>query len=251
MTSTQTWDPDQYARNARFVADLGMPVVELLAPHAGERILDLGCGDGYLTAKLAAMGCSVLGVDSSDAQVEAARSAGVEAEVATAQSLRFEGEFDAVFSNATLHWVKEADVALAGALRALKPGGRFVAELGGEGCVARIRAALAKALSKRGLDFDFLNPWYFPSAEAYRERLQRGGFEVTTIALFPRPTTLPGTMQDWLEVFARSFTAALEAKDRLAFLLEVQEDLRPDLCDEQGRWTADYTRLRFRALKPR
>jgi len=251
MTSAQTWDPDQYARNARFVADLGMPVVELLAPRAGERILDLGCGDGYLTAKLAAMGCSILGVDSSDAQVEAARSAGVEAEVATAQSLRFEREFDAVFSNATLHWVKEADVALAGAFRALKAGGRFVAELGGEGCVARIRAALARAVSRRGLDFDALDPWYFPSADAYRARLERAGFDVTSIAVFPRPTSLPGSMQDWLEIFARSFTAALDAKDRPAFLLEVQEDLRPDLCDELGRWTADYTRLRFRAIRPR
>jgi trans-aconitate methyltransferase len=228
-----------------------MPVVELLAPRAGERILDLGCGDGYLTSRLASMGCSVLGVDSSAAQVEAACRVGVQAEVGRAEALSFSEEFDAVFSNATLHWVKEADQALAGVFRALKPRGRFVAELGGEGCVARIRGALARALSRRGLDFDALDPWYFPSADAYRERLERAGFEVTSIAVFPRPTRLPAEMRDWLEIFARAFTGALDPKDRLAFLREVQEDLRPHLCDAQGQWTADYTRLRFRALKPR
>lgn len=148
-TPTQTWNPEEYARNARFVAELGMPVVDLLAPVAGERILDLGCGDGYLTARLAARGCDVVGVDASAAQVEAARQAGVQARVLAAEGLDFESEFDAVFSNATLHWVREADRAIAAVWRALKPGGRFVAELGGAGCVARIREGLAVALARR------------------------------------------------------------------------------------------------------
>lgn len=247
--TAQTWNPEQYARNARFVAELGMPVVELLGPVAGERILDLGCGDGYLTARLVAMGCDVLGVDSSTAQVEAARRAGVPAQVMAAEAMEFDREFDAVFSNATLHWVKEADRAIASVWRALKPQGRFVAELGGAGCVARIREALAAALSRRGIDFGPLNPWYFPSAEEYGGKLGGAGFRVEQIAVFPRPTPLPSEMRDWLETFALSFTSALAPEERAPFLAEVQEELRPHLCDSQGRWTADYTRLRFRAIK--
>jgi SAM-dependent methyltransferase len=250
MTETgQSWDPEGYARNARFVAELGMPVVELLSPKPGERVLDLGCGDGYLTARLVAMGCDVLGIDASSAQVEAARRSGVKAEVMAAEALPFRDEFDAVFSNATLHWVKAADAAIAGVHRALKPGGRFVAELGGEGCVAKIRAALADGLSRRGLRFEDLDPWYFPSADEYGDRLEAVSFQVTDIAVFPRPTPLPGEMVGWLETFARSFTAALDPAEHPRFLAEVQEALRPFLCDRAGRWTADYTRLRFRAVK--
>lgn len=249
VVSTQTWNPEAYARNARFVAELGMPVVELLAPKTGERVLDLGCGDGFLTARLAAMGCDVLGIDSSAAQVEAARSAGVRAEVMAAEVLGFHEEFDAVFSNATLHWVRAVDEVIGNVFRALKPGGRFVAEFGGEGCVARIREALAHALSRRGLVAEALDPWYFPSADAYKGRLEVAGFTVTTIAVFPRPTPLPGPMRAWLETFAQAFMAPLDSSDRPAFLEEVEERLRPQLCEDGGRWTADYTRLRFRAVK--
>jgi SAM-dependent methyltransferase len=196
------------------------------------------------------MGCDVVGVDASAAQVDAARRAGVRAEVADAEALGFRDEFDAVFSNATLHWVRNPDAAIASVFRALRPGGRFVAEFGGEGCVARIREALAAALARRGRDFDKLNPWYFPSAAEYGARLAAGGFRVTGIAVFPRPTPLPGELLGWLETFARSFTASLDPEDRRPFLVEVQEALRPHLCDAGGRWTADYTRLRLRAFKP-
>src|SRR5450432_1631050 len=124
MPHQQTWDPDRYARNARFVADLGAPVVDLLAPRAGERILDLGCGDGVLTAKLAPLGCEVIGVDASPQQIDAARKLGLDARVANGEALDFDAEFDAVFSNAALHWMKKADRAIAGVFRALRPGGR-------------------------------------------------------------------------------------------------------------------------------
>jgi SAM-dependent methyltransferase len=246
---TQTWDPEGYARNARFVAELGQGVVDLLAPQPGERILDLGCGDGYLTAKLAALGCDVLGVDSSAAQVEAARGRGIKANVRDALDLDYETEFDAVFSNATLHWIKDADRAITNVFRALKPGGRFVGEFGGAGGLAHIRTALEAALARRGIEFAALDPWYFPTADEYRARLERQGFVVQTIALFPRPTPLPGEMTAWLETFARSFTSALEPVDRPAFLAEVQEALRPHLFAD-GKWTADYVRLRFSARKP-
>jgi SAM-dependent methyltransferase len=248
MTQPQSWDPQRYERNARFVSDLGMPVVELLRPLAGERILDLGCGDGALTVKLVEIGCDVVGVDGSAAQVEGARALGIEARVMNGEELTFENEFDAVFSNAAMHWMKRADLVIAGVRRALRPGGRFVAEFGGFGCVQTIAAALEAALDRRGIDGRGRNPWYFPTDVEYRRRLERGGFEVKSIALIPRPTPLPGDVTGWLDTFAESFSSALPAADRPAFIAEVAEALRPRLCDAEGQWTADYVRLRFAAV---
>jgi SAM-dependent methyltransferase len=249
MTPVQTWDPERYARNARFVADLGAPVVELLAPRSGERILDLGCGDGILTAKLAAMGCAVVGVDGSAAQVEAARKLGLNARVMDGEKLSFDGDFDAVFSNAALHWMHNPDAVIAGVWRALRPGGRFVAEMGGHGCIAKIKNALVEALNRRGMDGEAAVPWYFPAVEEYSEKLKTAEFSISYIALIPRPTPLPGDVTGWLETFAESFTASLPPPERPAYVEEVREALRPLLCDAEGKWTADYVRLRFAALK--
>jgi len=251
MTNRQTWDPDRYARNARFVADLGMPVVELLAPQPGERILDLGCGDGVLTEKLVATGCQVVGVDSSVELIKAAKARGLDARVMDGQRLTFANEFDAVFSNAALHWMKRADEVIAGVWRALKPGGRFVAECGGYKCVATIENALLDALKRRGIAGKDISPWYFPTVEDYGGRLTAGGFKIHYIALIPRPTPLPGDVTGWLETFAESFTSLLAADERPAFIDEVREAVRPALCDQGGKCTADYVRLRFAAEKPR
>jgi SAM-dependent methyltransferase len=250
-TTTQSWDPDGYARNARFVSDLGAPVVELLAPRAGERILDLGCGDGALTLKLAELGCTVVGVDSSAPQVEACRRLGLDARVASGERLNFDAEFDAVFSNAAIHWMKPADDVIAGVRRALRPGGRFVGEFGGHGCVETIKCALVDALGRRGIDGDAFNPWYFPTVEDYSARLARGGFAVRYIALIPRPTPLPTEINGWLETFAQSFMAPLADGARADFIDEVRELLRPKLCDSAGKWSADYVRIRFAADQPR
>jgi SAM-dependent methyltransferase len=247
MSSTQSWDPERYARNARFVSDLGQPVLELLAAKPGERVLDLGCGDGVLSEKLAALGARVVGVDSSAAQVAAARRRGVDAHVMDAEALPFDHEFDAVFSNAALHWMRESDRVIRGVARALRPGGRFVGEFGGHGCVAKIVAAAEAALRRRGIDAARFNPWYFPTAPEYAARLSAGGFNVHSIALIPRPTRLPGELRAWLETFCECFTAALAPADRPAWLEEVSAALRPELCDPEGRWTADYVRLRFSA----
>jgi trans-aconitate methyltransferase len=246
----QTWNPDRYIANARFVAELGAPVVDLMAPVPGERILDVGCGDGFLTAKLAASGCRVIGVDASAAQVETARKLGLDARVADGEKLDFGPEFDAVFSNATLHWLKDHDAVIDGAWRALKPGGRFVGECGGHGCVVKIRAALGRALAKRGRDVAAVNPWNFATGEEFAARLRKRGFAVESSIVFPRPTPLPGDVRAWLETFAENFMRDLPEAERGAFLAEVQEDLRADQCDGEGKWTADYTRLRWRAVKP-
>ncbi len=250
MSEGQHWEARRYARNARFVSDLGAPVVELLSPRPGERILDLGCGDGALTEQLERVGCRVIGVDASAQQIAAARSRGLDAHVIGGEELAFDDEFDAVFSNAALHWMKDADRVIDGVWRALAPGGRFVAEMGGDGCVATIIAALSDALWRRGVDAAHVNPWYFPTVADYRARLERRGFVVTSIALIPRPTPLPGDVTGWLETFAESFSSALPARERAAFVAEVQESLRPALCDASGSWTADYVRLRFAATRP-
>lgn len=246
----QTWDPERYDRHARFVSELGAAVVELLDPRPGERVLDLGCGDGLLTRTLVEAGCEVVGVDASPEFVAAARGRGIDARQVDGERLPFREEFDAVFSNAAMHWMKNQDAVIDGVRRALCPGGRFVAELGGRGCVDTIRRALHAALRRRGADPEAVDPWVFPGDEEYRERLESRGFRVERIGLFQRPTPLPGDVTRWLETFAGSFLGAVPASDRSTFLDDVREAIRPSLCDAGGRWTADYVRLRFHAVKP-
>ncbi|MBZ5580392.1 MAG: methyltransferase domain-containing protein [Acidobacteriia bacterium] len=249
MPAAQTWEPASYARHARFVSDLGSAVVELLAPRAGERILDLGCGDGALTKKLVDLGCAVVAVDSSAPQVEAARKLGLDARVMSAEELPFRAEFDAVFSNAVLHWIQNADAMMAAVCRSLRPGGRFVAECGGSGCVHKVRTALVQALDRRGIDGEARVPWYFRTPGDFATRLERAGFRVDCIALLPRPTPLPGDLIGWLEVFAQSFLQGLSSAAREEYLQEVRTVLEPQLRQSDGTWVADYVRLRFAATK--
>lgn len=246
--TTQTWNPAQYDSNARFVSDLGMPIIELLAPQPGERILDLGCGDGALSIRLAGTGCSLVCVDASAEMIEAARALGLDAHVVDGEALGFSEEFDAVFSNAALHWMKNPQAVVDGVWRALKPGGRFVGEFGGHGNVAAIVGALHSALRARGMAVE--SPWYFPRPEEYRVLLGAAGFEVESMELIPRPTLLPGDVGGWLETFAQHYMAELPASDRTDFVAEVVEALRPQLCDAHGDWRADYVRLRFSASRP-
>src|SRR5512146_1581084 len=195
----QTWKADRYAQHAHFVPALGQPVLDLLEPRTGERILDLGCGDGVLTEKIAAAGAVVVGVEASADMVAAAQARGLDARVVDGARLDFTGEFDAVFSNAALHWMKDdPDAVIAGVARALKPGGRFAGEMGGHGCVAAITVALIAVLERRGVDGKSANPWYFPTVADYRARLERGGFTVEYIELIPRPTPLPTSMAGYV-----------------------------------------------------
>ncbi|NMM46412.1 methyltransferase domain-containing protein [Rhodospirillaceae bacterium KN72] len=246
--ANQHWDPDRYRQNAGFVAELGMPVVELLAPQRGERILDLGCGDGALTAKLAAMGCVVTGCDASVDQIRKAREDGLDAHVMDGQALTFEGEFDAVFSNAALHWMKKPDAVISGVAKALKPGGRFVGEFGGAGNVQTLRTALRTAVAVHGVDPDAADPWYFPTVEDYRARLEAAGFNVRSIELIERPTPLPGDVGGWLATFGESFLNRLDPTIREGTVTALRASLRPVLTDPDGVWIADYVRLRFSAV---
>jgi trans-aconitate methyltransferase len=247
MTTSQSWNPDDYAAKARFVSDLATPVIELLAPQKGERILDLGCGDGVIVEKLNALGCSAVGVDGSPDMVKAAQKRELDARLMDGHRLSFTNEFDAVFSNAALHWMKDPDAVIAGVAKALKPGGRFVAEFGGYGNVTLVEQAINEAFKARGMSAASLNPWYFPTVEDYKARLEQGGFRVEEIALHPRPTELPGDIADWLSVFAGTFVGALPEKARHAFVDEVRDLLHPKLF-KNGVWVVDYVRLRFKAV---
>src|ERR1700758_1718138 len=203
--SRQHWSAQRYAETAHFVPTLGAPVLELLAPKPGEQILDLGCGDGVLTEKIAAAGATVSAVDAAADMVAAARRRGLDARVVAGQDLDFDRSFDAVFSNAALHWMRPSEKVLAGVYRALKPGGRFVAEMGGHNNTAAIIIALSAVLGRRGLDAHRLNPWYFPSARAYRKKLEEAGFTIEEIRIIPRPTVLPTSIEPWLDTFAAAF----------------------------------------------
>jgi SAM-dependent methyltransferase len=245
---TQAWSPTDYRHHAGFVPALGATILSRLAPRSGERILDLGCGDGVLTRQIVDAGADVVGVDSSPDMVAAAVASGLDAHVVDARHLTFAAEFDAVFSNAVLHWIHDADAVLAGVVRALKPGGRFVAEFGGHGNVAAIAVALRAVFKAHRIAAPW--PWYYPTPDEYAARLEAAGLIPQQIELVPRPTPLPTDMNGWLRTFGGSLFNAVPEGQRPAIMEEVVELLRPVLADRGGKWTADYVRLQVVASKP-
>ncbi|HEX4283480.1 MAG TPA: methyltransferase domain-containing protein [Terracidiphilus sp.] len=244
---TQNWDPQAYGKNGAFVHQLADGVVEWLALQPDEHVLDLGCGDGALTERLAATCPHVRGVDSSSKMAAAARARGLQIDEANAEALPYrEGEFDAVFSNAALHWVRDQDAMLREVRRVLRPGGRFVAEMGGHGNIAAIRVALIAALEQHGLGHLENDVNYYPTPEAYTKRLERAGLRVEKIALIPRPTPLTENgMTGWLRTFRSGVLDQMPDQVRDAVVAETTALLERALRDEDGNWVADYVRLRF------
>jgi trans-aconitate 2-methyltransferase len=255
-SSDDAWNPRLYDDRHAFVWKHGASLVELLAPQAGERILDLGCGTGHLTAQIAEAGAEVVGIDASTAMVDEARRnfagrPGVRFEIADARSFADDfalagdiGRFDAVFSNAVLHWVRPPEAAVRNIRRALRSGGRLVAEFGGCGNCARVIAALRSTLAEFAVA-DRLPPWYYPSIAEYSALLESQGLETVTALLFERPTKLEGTagLRDWARMFAADAVAAVPEAERDRFFTRAEAIAGPDLLRENA-WFADYRRLR-------
>ena len=249
------WDAGLYDRSFGFVSAFGSDMIDLLAPEAGERIVDLGCGTGTLTAAIAARGAEVLGIDGDAAMVERARALHPDLtfEHADGRDFAIKGQADAVFSNAALHWMKEDPPAvIASVARALRPGGRFVAEMGAHRNVRIITDALYQALAEEGVAPEVIDfPWYFPRTSHYVGLLEDGGFDVTQLYYFARPTPLddcPNGLADWIVMFGRNFTDAAPPGRVPAVIDRTIELTRDRLCPH-GRWVTDYTRLRFVAVK--
>jgi trans-aconitate methyltransferase len=247
------WDANRYDAHYSFVWERGRGLLELLAPEAGERILDLGCGTGHLAAQIADIGARVVGIDSSAEMIAEARRKypQVQFDVADARSFRFAEPFDAVFSNAVLHWVREAGLVIESAWKALRPGGRYVVEMGGKGNVGTIVQAVTAAYQRFAGPGQDPNPWYYPSIGEYSGRLEKQGFEVSFATLFDRPTPLEkgeAGLRNWIRMFGGTFLKDVPERKHEDFFHYVESQTRPALFRDGG-WVADYRRLRLVALK--
>lgn len=246
------WDAELYEAKHAFVWKFGEDLLAQLDPKPGERILDLGCGPGQLTSQIAERGADVVGVDISPEMIGQARQnyPVLRFVLADAAELEFTDEFDAVFSNAALHWMLDAAAVARSLSRALRRGGRFVAELGGRGNIRRIEQAIAQTLEDYGFRFDDYKRTYFPSVAEYSAILEDAGLEVRFASLFDRPTPLEGPdgMKNWLHQFASYHFDGIPPAQRESALASVVERLRPELF-VNGRWQADYRRLRVTATK--
>jgi trans-aconitate methyltransferase len=240
-SSDKGWDAQSYQTRHSYVFKHGEGLVELLDPKPGERILDLGCGSGQLTAKIAEAGARVIGIDLSPDMIAQARANYPEVEFAIGDATSFElaEPVDAVFSNAVLHWVKEAAGAIACVRRALKPGGRFVLEMGGKGNTRTLLAAVQEVAG------ELASPWFYPSVGEYSALLERQGFEVRFATLFDRPTTVEGEngLEDWLSMFGGKLFAGISEDRQREIRKAVSDRLRPVMYRD-GNWIVDYRRLR-------
>jgi trans-aconitate methyltransferase len=242
------WDAGLYDDKHSFVWKLAAAALELLDAKPGEHILDLGCGTGHLTARIAETGAHVVGIDRSPEMIRQAKGKypSLRFEVMDAREIELDGQFDAVFSNATLHWIKEPERVIAGIEKLLRPGGRFVAEFGGKGNTGELLKAIQHAWVKLGLAGPAPHPWYYPSLAEYAGLLEQHGFEVTHASLVDRPTLLDDGergLRNWLAMFGSAFVEGLPKATQDQVLTEIERELRPKLFHDD-QWVMDYRRLR-------
>jgi trans-aconitate 2-methyltransferase len=249
LAPMNTWDPALYQDKHAFVWQYGQDLIGLLTPRPGERILDVGCGPGQLTAQIAAAGAEVTGIDSSPAMIAEARKnyPKLRFDLMDAARMPYDRQFHAVFSNAALHWVRDAGAAAAGMARALMPGGRLVVEFGGKGNVQQLQDAIFQAAKAFHLKIPE-NVWFYPGIGEYAGMLERHGLEVNFATLFDRPTALTGGLEDWIAMFRGSLLAGMPEERREAFVRQVEEYAKPALWRD-GQWFADYRRLRITAKR--
>jgi trans-aconitate methyltransferase len=253
MTQRSQWNAELYDDKHSFVWKMAAGLLELLKAEPGERILDLGCGTGHLTEKIAASGAKVVGVDRSPDMIRQAREKhpGLQFEVMDASSMVFAEPFDAIFSNATLHWIKEPKRVVAGIAKALRPSGRFVAEFGGRGNIRELMAAIERAWRKLGVPGPTPDPWYYPSIAEYAGVLEKHGLEVTNAILFERPTALEDGergLRNWLEMFGGPFLDQLSPEQHEQVLAAIEQEAGATLQSD-GHWVMDYRRLRIVAQR--
>ena len=249
MQAINQYDTLAYHEHASYVSALATPLVDLLAPKARESILDVGCGDGTLAEKIMQSGAHVRGIDLSTEMVDAAKNRGIDVTQMSVTDMPYVDEFDAIFSNATLHWVKAYDSAIEKIYQALKQGGRFVAEFGAEGNIATIIDAMQRVFEANPNYGTFINPWYFPSVKSYQEALEKAGFHVKQIEKIERKTDIDD-IENWLKLFANGICAHLDESEQKTFFQEVKAILEKKLYNERNGWHADYVRLRLKAIKP-
>lgn len=255
MSAKQVWQSGHYDLKLGFVSEYGKDVVRLLQPAEGERILDLGCGTGDLTNEIAGAGSRVTGMDLSKEMIEEARGKypDIEFLAGNAEAFRFDEKFDAVFSNAALHWMKQPERVLEAVWDSLRSGGRFVAEFGGKGNVGVVVSSIFEVLSEDyGIDAEPLHPWYFPSIGEYSVLLERQGFRVMYAIHFDRPTRIDDHelgLAHWLKGFADSFFQGFSEEEKSRAYARIADKARPFLFDGES-WLIDYKRLRILAVKP-
>jgi SAM-dependent methyltransferase len=242
--STSKWDAADYAKVGAFVAELGRAALDLLDPQPGERILDVGCGEGTLTRRIIERGATVLGVDNSPEMIAAARANGVDALLLPAEDMQFFAEFDAAFSNATLHWVLHKEQAARAIFRALKPGGRLAGEMGGKGNIARLQEAVDEEMIIRGYVPPVQASNWYASPEEFATVYEVAGFSELDARLIQRPTPIAHGIANWVLTFRKGWL------DRAGVPQEERPELAAAVADRFGSNVADYVRLRFIMRKP-
>ena len=247
MTSAPVWNADAYGQHGRFISRMGLELLQWLDPGQSETILDAGCGDGFVTQRLAGMCDHVIGIDASPDMIAAARAKGLDARCLDIATMPFEGHFDAVFSNSVLQWISNPSPAIGAIARALKPGGRFVADLGALGNLAAVLTALGAAGQKHGGNRELANPFFAPTGDEFSSLLKRYGFIIDRLEVEPRITPAETSLMNWISTIFHPFFDQFDDSIRSSVRSEVENLLKPVLCDTGGRWYVDHVRLRVRA----